>query len=286
MGPTVEVGIKMADEFAELVLSRTELLFALNALQARHIVGVQLPEFDGPPERLAEMLREGEQVLRARSLLTTDPETGQALLSPGIVGLVGALAFRSQAFPLVRGVRGLGRQLFVFNRYQDTLVEHTLLHERVHRLAVVPTLDDLWKRVQALLPLYPVTEKNRPRFTMDPAAFDRLLEQVQANGGGTAVSALVDAGWSQELATRLVRALQNPLFTFSLAYLECKGDKITQADSLSVFADEQSAWGLWLGRDEAALTRWRVFPTGINDVWGAWLGWLGYRPDQDLERGE
>jgi len=278
MGPAVEMGVKMADELAELLLSRAELVYGLNALQARHIVGVQLAEFDGPQEQLADLLREGERVLRARSLLTTDSETGQALLAPALVGLVGALAFRSQAFPLVRGVRGMGRQLFVFNRYQDTLVEHTLLHEDVHRLAVVPTLDDLWNRVQGLLPLHPVTEQDRPQFTMAPAAFDRLLERVQANGGG-AVSALVGTGWPQELAARLVSALQNPLFTLSLAYLECAPERITQADSLSVFADESSAWGVWLGRDEAGPTLWRVFPTGVNDVWRVWLRWLGYRPD-------
>jgi len=270
----------MAQEPTELILSRAELVYVLNALQATRIVGVDLKEFTCPRQKLEALLEEAEQSLIARSLLTVDNQSQTRLLAPELVEMVGALAFRSLAFVLVRGVRGKGQQLFIFNLYQDIMVEHTQPQDGIHRLALISTLEDLFARIESLVPLQPVIREGRPEFTIAQTEFERLRQQVQAGGNGEALSTLVAAGLAEDLAPLLIQALQNPLFTLSLACLECEGDAVVDASSVAIFADEQSAWGIWQGTADVDAPQLLIFPTGINDVRSAFIDWLGLRDEQ------
>lgn len=263
----------------ELILSRADLVYVLNALQATRIVGVELQEFTWPQQRFDALLKEAEQSLIERSLLTLDDQTQTRLLAPELVGMVGALALRSHAFVLVRGVRGKGQQLFIFNLHQDIMVEHTQLQEGSHRLALVGTLEDLFARIEDLVPLQPVIREGRPEVTIAQTEFERLRQQVQAGDTGEARSILVAAGSAGDLVPLLLQALQNPLFTLSLACLECERDKVIDASSVAIFADEQSSWGIWPSTADTDAPSLLIFPTGINDVRSAFIDWLGLRDE-------
>jgi hypothetical protein len=264
----------------ELILSRAELVYTLNALQTTHIVGMEMREFARPQKQFEALLREAEKSLIERSLLTVDNQSQERLLAPELVGMVGALAFRSLAFVLVRGVRGKGQQIFIFNRYRDIMVEHTFPREGTHRLALVNTLEDLLARVDSLVPLQPVIREGRPKFAIAQTEFEELQQRVQADSNGEALSNLVAAGLGQDLASVLIQALKNPLFTLSLACLKCERDTVVDAKSVAVFADEQSAWGVWQGTEDKGAPQLLIFPTGINDVLSALIDWLGFRDEQ------
>jgi len=265
----------MAQKPMELILSRAELVYVLNALQASRIVGVELREFTWPQQQFDALLQEAEQSLISRSLLTVDAQTQRRLLAPELVEMVSVLAFRSLAFALVRGVRDKGQQLFVFSLYQDTIVEHTQPQEGMHRLAVIGTPEDLFARVESLVPLQPVLRGGRPQFTMVQKQFERMRQSVQTNNTSEAMSILVAAGLAEGLVPSFIRALQKPLFTLSLACLECEGDTVVVASSVAAFADEQSSWGIWSGAADVDAFQLLIFPTGINDIQSAFIDWLG-----------
>lgn len=260
----------------ELILSRAELVYVLNALQVRRIVGVELEEFGWPEDKFARLIQKAEQTLISRSLLTIDPETQTRLLVPELVGMVGTLAFRSVAFVLIRGVRDKGQQLFVYNLHKEAVVEHTLPRDGVHRLAHIGTPKDLFSRIESLAPLELVRREGRPQFTIEQREFESVRKNVQSNGSvKIATSVLAGAGLGKDLIPVFIQSLKNPLLTLSLAYLECEDDTITAASSVAVFADEQSSWGIWSGAVDVNPSELLIFPTGINDLKSAFTDWLG-----------
>jgi len=267
---------------ADLIMSRAELVYVLNALQTNRIVGIDLKEFGLTKQQFQDLLREGEQSLLDRSLLEVDDATQNRLLAPALVGMVGALAFRSIAVVLVRGSRGEGQQMFVFNLYQDTMIEHTQPQEGVHRLALIPTLADMYLRMEDLVPLHPVTMEDRPKFIIPQAEFEDIQRKVQEDEDVEAAGALATAGLDEELTPSLVQALQNPMVALSLAFLKCEEDRVVDARSLAVFANEQSSWGIWSRQEETDTPQFIIFPTGINDVWLAFVDWIELQEKQTL----
>ena len=267
---------------ADLIMSRAELVYVLNALQTNRIVGIDLKEFGLTKQQFQDLLREGEQSLLDRSLLEVDDATQNRLLAPALVGMVGALAFRSIAVVLVRGSRGEGQQMFVFNLYQDTMIEHTQPQEGVHRLALIPTLADMYLRMEDLVPLHPVTMEDRPKFIIPQAEFEDIQRKVQEDEDVEAAGALATAGLDEELTPVLVQVLQNPMVALSLAFLKCEEDRVVDARSLAVFANEQSSWGIWSRQEETDTPQFIIFPTGINDVWLAFVDWIELQEKQTL----
>lgn len=275
----------MAQESVALVLSRAELVYVLNALQATKIIGVDLSEFDLPPGRFQTLLQDAEQSLVDSSLLTVEEKDQKRLLDPGLVGLVGALPFCSLAFVLVRGVRGQGQQMFIHNFYEDIIVEHTLPQEGLHRLAAFDSLESFFARVDNLVPLKPVIVENRPQLSISESGFEELRQSVQAGEDGKAQSRLTACGLEEDLAPALLQALRDPLFTLSLACLECEKSTVINAHSLAVFADEQSAWGIWQETGDKDDPDLLVLPTGINDVRAMIISWLGLAEEEETASG-
>ena len=265
----------MTQESTALVLSRTELVYVLNTLQASKIIGVELKELDLPQEQFEALLQGAEQSLAASSLLTLDEQAQERLLVPELVGLVEALPFCSLAFVVVRGVRGKGQQMFIFNFYKDIIVEHTMPQEGLHRLVAIGSLEDFFARVESLVPLKPVIVEERPQLSISQAGFEELRQIVQADSDGAAQSILIASGLEEDLASALVQALGNPQFTLSLACLECEQSTVIDANSVAVFADEQSAWGIWQGTVDGDDSEILILPTGINDVRSMIVSWLG-----------
>jgi len=263
----------MIESFDELVISRSELIYVLNALQAKHVVGVDIKEFELTPSGLESLLQKAEKNLIASNLVTIDPSTQTRQINPILIGMIGALAFRSAAFVLVRGVRDKGQQLFIFNVYQDIIVEHTQPQQSLHRLAVLEDLDAFFSRIDQLVPLHSVITKDRPQFVMSQTAF----QDIQQNKGlqdYEIAQTLVKAGLSKDLTLPFIQAFQNPIITFSLAILSCEQDTAVDASSATIFADENSAWGVWGGVEGIRETDCLVFPTGTNDIKVAFADWL------------
>lgn len=264
----------MMKSFNELVMSRGELIYVLNALQAKNIVGVDLKEFDLPPAELDELLQKAEKDLIASDLLTIDPQTQTRELNPILIGMVGALAFRSTAFVLIRGVSDKGQQLFIFNFYQDVIVEHTQPKEGLHRLAAIENLDTLLDRIDELVPLHTVITEDRPQFIMSQTSFEELQQNIEAMENHEIIPILTKAGLEQDLTSPFIQALRNPIFSLALAFLDCEEDKAVNASSAAIFADENSAWGVWSGVEGISGTDCLVFPTGVNDIKAALIDWL------------
>jgi hypothetical protein len=264
----------MVSAFRELIISRRELVYVLNALQVKNIVGVNLEELELPSSEFEALLREAEEELIASELLTIDPESHNRELEPTLVGMIGALAFRHTAFVLVRGVHEKGQQLFIFNVYQDVIVEHTQPQEDLHRLFLIESMEDLFERLDQLIPLHTVIVENRPTFVMEMAEFEEMQQRIEELEDSVIRQMLVQADLEPGLTSPFIQALRNPLFTFSLAFLHCENSTATAASSAAIFADQNSAWGVWGGvegiNDEDCL----IFPTGINDIKSALVDWL------------
>src|ERR1700690_415900 len=97
----------------EIVLTRAELVCLMNMIGATHLAGMELKEFDLPNSRLKKIIKIGKKSLSGRSLI--DRKTHE--INPVLVDLIKAISFRERAIVLIRGIHGMGRQLFTFNFY-------------------------------------------------------------------------------------------------------------------------------------------------------------------------
>lgn len=88
---------------------------------------------------------------------------------------------------------------------------------------------------------------------------------------------MVKVSLSQDLIMPFIHALEQPEFTLSLACLQIENDEALDASSTSIFADQQSAWGIWPDNMEADPPILLIFPSGITDIYNAVTDWLEAR---------
>jgi len=264
----------MTNFFDEIILSRAELVYCLYTLGAREVVGMELGEFDLPQPQLDALLREGEQRLIARSLLVDDVQAQTRQISPDLLEMVRALAFRPIAFILVRGLKGYGQQLFVMNFHEGKIVEHTLPEEGKHRLMLMSSLKDLFARLDRLVPLEAVIQEGRPEVIIAQDEFEALRVLADSGSQDEAITKLTALGFPEDMAHQMLQALANPQFTLSLACLKIEDKTIVEAFSVAIFADEMSSWGIWPAAMESDPPQLLIRPSGINDIWSVFLKWL------------
>lgn len=259
---------------SEIILSRSELIYLLHGLNCKTAVGITLDELELPEEDLQDHLNKGSQDLAKHSLLPVPTYVQE---------LVEAVGKRDMALIAVRGINKLGRQLFVFNFYKDKIIEHTLPTEGIHRLAVIDSFDALIQRFKQIVPLAPVEQSGRPKFKITQPEFEAVVNQAQSGQTTQAEKSLLRAGLPKEFSKYLLRALKTPEFFLSLACIAVENDTAVNASSASIFADQQSAWGIWPYDMTASPPLMIIFPSGVTDVYNAIQDWYEARKSSSQE---
>lgn len=259
----------MGKVIAEVIISHAELIYVLHRIKAKNLVGMELKEFSLPNEKLDEILELGLKSLISRSVI--DPKTLE--ISSELIDLVRAIGFREFAVILVRGIRGKGKQIYIFNFYGNSIVEHTQPEENKHRLKVIASFEDFINRIEQLVPIKPVFSENRLQYHINTIDFERI-QDLSIKNPEEARQKLLSNGVSESSALLLLSILSNPILTFSIACLVVKKNTIVEANSVAIFADEISSWGVWSSKTTKNKLDWLIMPTGINDVKMSLIKWL------------
>lgn len=260
----------MLNSSPETILTRAELIYLMDRVGATHLAGMELKEFSLPVSRLMKLKQSGKQSLLARSLIN---KTTFAINSE-LEGLVKAISFRDRAIIVVRGIGGKGKQLFIYNFYGSTFVQHTMPEEGKHRLEKISTSKNILDRIGELIFLKPVSKNKRPRYSISRQDFEQI-ESVASSNPNKALLRLKSLGLPEEATSLIVKALNQPIFTLSIACLGIKKDEIINATSCGVFAIEEASWGIWPGNNGSEIM---IFPVDGEDVRSMLLDWVN--PDE------
>ncbi len=221
-----------------LVLSRNELLVLLDAVQAQTIIGVDGNRIiPSKPDEQRSMIVQGQASLKERGLLQVAPD-GIAL-DPVLLTLAVLLTDPTMAIVLVRQLPEQGYQAWHFYQRENFIAEYTQPDEATHRLASIPNPEQLILRIAQILPL-------ETGITADPAVISEadfnqaksLAEQRQTEQAVT----LLSKSFGLDAARGLVAAIQEPLFSASLALLRCADREVIDARSMALLQGQTSAW--------------------------------------------
>ena len=257
---------------SELILSRAELIFLLKQMGAAQVAGVDLPELAAGAVNLEGVLAEGKQTLLSRSLIST---AGTAV--PELLAVMAVLAHCDMALILVRGMKGIGQQLFVFDFLDEQILEHIRPDEKTHRLVWIQNKAALLDRVTQLVPLVAVEAQGRFLFEIKVAAFNQARKLAKMGEAKQALDILIQQDWAPDLAENFLHTLDQLEFTLSLACLKTRNGEVVDASSVAVLASADASWGIWPGDQSDEEPGYSVFPTGITDLYEAITGWLDSR---------
>jgi hypothetical protein len=223
----------------ELVLNHPEFLALLDAVQARHVVGID-PASLFPPdeEERRTVLAQGKAALQQRGAWKNQ---GESQLTPTFEYLARAVAYPEVASMLVRNVTEIGPQLFLHYLAHGQAVEHSFPQDQVHRLALLPDIPTMIERARAILALeeLPTTDA---ALEMSEEVFRIIKELAQQHQRERAEALLAQHGARAAEATKLAQALAHPTFTGSVAMLRCGYEAILDARSLFVLQGEGATW--------------------------------------------
>lgn len=222
----------------ELVLNHSEFLALLDAVHARHVVGID-PASLFPPdeEQRRALLAQGNAALQRRGAWKNQ---GESQLTPTFDSLARTLAYPEVASILVRNVAEIGPQLFLHYLAHSQVVEHSFPQEQVHRLAWLPDIPTMFERERAILALeeLPTTDA---ALEMSEEVF-RIIKELAQHQRERAEALLAQHGARPTEAKKLAQALAHPTFTGSVAMLRCGYESILDARSLFVLQGEGAAW--------------------------------------------
>lgn len=258
----------MPDINTTIILSRAELIFLMNSISAKHLAGIELKEFNLPRANLQKLIRTGKQSLISRSLV--DKQTLES--ASKLKSMVKTISSRDRAIILVRGIRSKGQQLFIYNFYKNSLVQHTMPEEGLHCLKKVNTAADMLNYINQLILLKPVALKDkRVTFSMPREKFLEIQKIASINNINEACKQLMSFGISEGRALLLTKSFLRPMFTMSLGCLKIKKDEVADMISFSVFAIEGDAWGIWPGEIRSEI---KLLPVDGGDILAMLEDWL------------
>ena len=249
----------------EFILSRAELVYLLHELKCKTVVGVNLKELNQSDEELSVSLKQGQTLLNKKKD-TVDYSQ--------LVEFVEVLGKRDIGIVMIRGIKNLGRQLFIFNFYNGKIIEHTMPEEGFYRLALIPSFDALIERLKQIVSLAAVNMNDREINKISQPDFENIIKFVQSGNIHEAEKILEQTDFNQAYYGYLLQAIGEPEFTLSIACFKIQNDTAMETSSVSIFADQQSSWGVWPGEMEATPPILYLFPSGITDVFNTFSDWL------------
>jgi hypothetical protein len=223
-------------------ISRTEMLYLLNALSARDLIGVdqrilhaELDSFRGN-KNSAEI----EKSLIAKKILTPDKQRGHAL-SEEIRPVLDVLFFPQRALFTSRRRAGEGRQVICAAQKNKTIVVHAFPSKGEHSVRVIPNPDGLFEFLIAWFPFFrlPIS---KAEFKIPQALYNRIRSTAMAGQAKEALALLETVPLDPEEKKAFIRSLADGRLSGTMAWMQMEDGKIGRADSVAVVSDGQTGW--------------------------------------------
>lgn len=269
----------MKQKHHEVYLNRNELFYLSMLSGAKSIVGVNLPELDQHDNEISGLLENGKKSLLESNAIKEN-ENHSIDIEASLLDHINTVAFRELAILIIRSIKGIGQQQFIYNFHENFIQEHTLPKQNYHRFAFIKDQNGLFERLKEIIPIHSVERKERKELVIKEKVLTEVRELIQNEQFEKSKSILSDLGMSENFQNAFLKGLYSPKLSVSLAAFSMQGDKIRDTSSFSIFTDEKSSWGVWPYKLSKEDSEYFIFPSGINDILSAVNDWISTLKNQ------
>lgn len=200
----------MASEPINLLLSRDELLYVLDAIKAKFILGLDSdPAGDRSPEQQALAMTVAGRALRARGLAQVLP-SGQLAIHNALLAAIGVCAYPQQTVSVYHwpAQQEYTTRYFAHLRGSE-VVTHTRPEDVLHLLSRLPSKEYLVDQVLSVCQVNDSVASAPFSFTVPGESFREARQLASTGGGEQAIAALAQQGVAPNGAAALVTTLSH-----------------------------------------------------------------------------
>jgi hypothetical protein len=226
-----------------ILLSREELLFVLNLLQAEFMPGLDPdPLGDLTAEQQALALTVAGRALQARELARLHP-TGEWVVHNNLLMAVGACAYAQGTISIYHWPPGGAwpSRFFACVREND-VVAHTRPADVLHQFSLLSSKDELIAQALAVCAYQDGPVSQPQELTVSTADFVKVRELTGAGDAAGAVDLLVANGVSSETAQAFVATLAGSPRVSILQALKQPANAPVQKQDFTVLQNGQHSW--------------------------------------------
>lgn len=242
-----------AVESVNLLLSREELLFALNLLDAQFIPGLDPdPLGELTPEQRPLALTIAGRALRARGLAQVQAN-GEWVLHNDLLAAVGGCAYAQSVASIFHWTPNAGTPARYFAHIRgDNIVAHTRPEDILHRFALLPSQAELMAQILALCNYKNGNGSGKLELTVPGAAFVQVRELAAGGDTAKAVEMLQGHGAAPAAAKAFVDTLAASPSVTILQTLKQEGGQAVKKQDLTLLQSGQHAWLVIAAPDDNA----------------------------------
>lgn len=226
-----------------VLLSREELLFVLNLLQANSIPGLDAdPAGVLNEEQRTLALMWGERALRARQLAQVREDRG-VVVHNALLTAVGVCAYSNHALFIYHwaGNEEAPTRYFAHLRNGDVAV-HTRPEDVLHLFTLLPSREHLFNEVLTVCEYEDVAASELAEMTVTENSFVRARELVGKGDVEVGARLLVNEGASDVAARAYVGTLANSPRISIFQTFRQEGETAVKKGDFTVVQDDQHAW--------------------------------------------
>jgi hypothetical protein len=225
-----------------ILLSREEIVYLMNLLGARSLLGVDRKEVIATEgsiqnERLQKLIMDS---LKKRGILTLD-EKKTPVLDTKIQSILETLYFPERAFVVTRHCSGFGDQIFYLINRENNTIMHSFPQDREHFLLPIPHTEDIVQQLSTWFPMYGLPISST-KFLIDL----KTLEQVRTFAETKEVQKALDHFQIENIdpneKKNFIHAFADRKISGAITWLSFKENKVDNADSVIILNDGQTGW--------------------------------------------
>ncbi len=230
-------------ESIQILLSREELLFVLNLLQAGFIPGLDNdPLGELTAEQQAFALTVAGRALRARELAQLHPD-GQWVVHNNLLLAVGGCAYAQEIISVYHWpANDAVPQRFFGHVREDNIVTHTRPADVLHRFSLLPSKDQLISQVLAICEFEDGATSSPQELAVSSGDFVKVRDLAGAGDTTGAMDMLVANGALPETAQAFVATLADSARVSILQIVKQPADGSIQKRDFTVLQNDQQSW--------------------------------------------
>lgn len=231
------------NQSTSILLSREELLYVLDLLQAESIPGLDDdPLGELAPEQRTLALIWAERALRARALAQVQDD-GDVVLHNTLLAAVGASAYPQSTLFVYHWPAGAEAPTRYFGHVRgEDVVDHSRPDDVLHRFTLLSSKTDLVHQALTVCEYEETPTRPAFEFTLPGADFARARELADAGQMGQAQETLIAGGAAPEAAAAFARTLSgSPRVSILQSVKQGAGDAVDRRD-LTLVATAQATW--------------------------------------------
>jgi hypothetical protein len=247
------------NQSTSILLSREELLYVLDLLQAESIPGLDDdPLGELTPEQRTLALIWAERALRARELAQVQDD-GDVVLHNTLLTAVGVSAYPQSTLFVYHWPAGAEAPTRYFGHVRgEDVVDHSRPEDVLHRFTLLSSKTDLVHQALTVCEYEETPTRPAFEFTLPGADFARTRELAEAGQTEQARETLVAGGAVPEAAAALARTLSgSPRVSILQSVKQGAGDAVDRRD-LTLVATAQATWLIIAPPDPAGAAPLRV----------------------------